>query len=73
MFPLTVIGMNSIAAYVIAHLFEGFLRDSLNTHLGSAFFKSLAPYDPFVRGALILLIMWLMLLWLYRRRILLKI
>lgn len=71
-FPLTVIGMNSIAAYCIAHLFEGFIRDALNTNLGAGFFKHFTPYDPFVRGALIFLVLWLMLLWLYRRRIFLK-
>ncbi len=71
-FPLTVIGMNSIAAYCIAHLFEGFIRDALNTNLGAGFFKHFVPYDPFVRGALIFLVLWLMLLWLYRRRIFLK-
>jgi predicted acyltransferase len=71
--PLTVIGVNSIAAYCIAHLFEKFLGDSLNAHLGSGFFKWFAPNEPFVKGALILLVMWLMLLWMYRRRIFLKI
>ena len=34
-FPLVVIGMNSIAAYVIDHQFPPFLRDSLRIHLGS--------------------------------------
>jgi heparan-alpha-glucosaminide N-acetyltransferase len=71
--PLVVIGVNSIAAYCIAHLFEHFLGGALDTHLGDHFFKLFAPNEPFVRGALILLLMWLMLLWMYRRRIFLKI
>src|SRR5438128_4806964 len=33
-FPLIVIGMNSIAAYMIAHLFGGFIIDSFRIHLG---------------------------------------
>ncbi|HMJ91071.1 MAG TPA: DUF5009 domain-containing protein, partial [Candidatus Acidoferrum sp.] len=33
-FPLVVIGMNSIAAYCIAHLFEAFLFRDLKTHFG---------------------------------------
>jgi len=37
-FPLIVIGMNSIAAYCIAHLFEGFVSSSLTTHLGASIF-----------------------------------
>jgi heparan-alpha-glucosaminide N-acetyltransferase len=72
-FPLIVIGMNSIAAYCIAHLFEHFLVSMLNTHLGRGFFAGFGPYEPFVRGALVLLIFWLILYWMYRRRIFLKI
>src|SRR5690242_6407234 len=33
-FPLVVVGLNSIAAYLIAHLFEHFIAGSLHTHLG---------------------------------------
>ena len=33
-FPLVVIGMNSIAAYCMAHLFEGFIHDALRRHVG---------------------------------------
>ncbi len=33
-FPLRVIGMNSIAAYCMAGLFEGFFSKSLDIHLG---------------------------------------
>ena len=72
-FPLLVIGANSIAAYCIAHLFEGFIVGALNTHLGAGFFKFFAPYDPFIKGALVLLVLWLMLFWMYRRKLFLKI
>jgi len=72
-FPLTVIGMNSIAAYCIAHLFEHFLKSTLDIHLGPGFFKMFEPYSPFLHGALVLFLMWLMLFWMYRRKIFLKI
>jgi len=72
-FPLAVIGMNSIAAYCIAHLFEHFLNSTLDIHLGAHFFKLFAPYSPFVHGALVLFLMWLILFWMYRRKIFLKI
>ncbi len=72
-FPLLVIGANSIAAYCIAHLFDGFIAGALNTHLGPGFFKLFAPYDPFLRGALVLLVLWLILFWMYRRKVFLKI
>jgi heparan-alpha-glucosaminide N-acetyltransferase len=73
-FPLVVIGMNSIAAYCIAHLFEGFISKSLDTHLGDRAFKVFGePYAPLVHGALVLLVMWLLLFWMYRRKIFLRI
>lgn len=72
-FPLIVIGANSIAAYCMAHLFDGFIASALNTNLGPGFFGLFKPYDPFVRGALVLLILWLMLFWMYRKKVFLKI
>jgi len=71
-FPLMVVGMNSIAAYCIAHLFEKYFIETLNIHFGRVF-PYFAPYDPFVRGALVLLIFWLILFWMYRRKIFLKV
>lgn len=73
-FPLVVIGMNSIAAYVAAHLFEGFLSSTLRTHLGPDVFRSLgAGYAPLLEGAAVLLSLWLILFWMYRRRIFLRV
>jgi predicted acyltransferase len=73
-FPLTVIGMNSIAAYVIAHLFHGFINESLKTHLGAGFFEFAGkPLAPLIQGAAVLLIYWLILFWMYRRKIFLKV
>ena len=63
-FPIIVIGMNSIAAYLMAHLFEGFLADSLRIHFGITGFE---------RGPLILLCYWLMLYWMYRRKLFLRV
>jgi predicted acyltransferase len=73
-FPLIVIGMNSIAAYCMAHLMEDFVAGNLLTHLGQNAFKILGPvYEPLVRGVMVLLVFWLILLWLYRRKIFLRI
>src|SRR5437762_1136490 len=63
-FPLVVIGTNSIGAYCIAHLFEGFIMNNLRTHLGQSVFRVFGdPYEPFVHGAAVLFVMWLILLW----------
>ena len=66
--------MNSIVAYCIAHFLEGFLDSTLRIHLGLSFFQFAgAGLEPFFRGAVILLCYWLILLWMYRRKLFLKI
>lgn len=73
-FPLVVIGMNSIAAYVIAHLFRRFFTESFRIHLGRGFFRVFGEaYEPLLMGAAVLLAYWLILLWMYRRKIFLRI
>jgi predicted acyltransferase len=73
-FPLRVIGMNSIAAYCMAGLWEGFIARNLYIHLGKKPFAILgAPYEPLLHGAGVLLILWLILFWMYRRKIFLRV
>jgi heparan-alpha-glucosaminide N-acetyltransferase len=73
-FPLVVVGLNSIAAYCMAHLFEDFIRSTLITHLGKDTFQILGkPCQSLLLGGATLLILWLMLLWMQRRKILLRI
>ena len=73
-FPLAVIGMNSIAAYCMAHLFEGFIGKALRTHLWNDAFKLLGDaFEPLLHGAALLFVLWLMLFWMYRRKLFLRI
>jgi predicted acyltransferase len=73
-FPLVVIGMNSIAAYLIAHLFEDFIVDSFHINLGPHVFQIFGTaLEPFTQGAVVLLTYWLILFWMYRRKVFLKI
>jgi heparan-alpha-glucosaminide N-acetyltransferase len=73
-FPLVVVGVNSIAAYLIAHLFESFIADSFRINLGANFFAFLGTgLQPLLNGAAILLTFWLILFWMYRRKVFLKI
>ncbi|WP_337174975.1 DUF5009 domain-containing protein [Paludisphaera sp.] len=73
-FPLRVIGMNSIAAYCLAHLVENFIVDAFRTHLGPDVFRAFgAEYEPLARGVATLSILWLILFWMYRRRLFLKV
>jgi heparan-alpha-glucosaminide N-acetyltransferase len=73
-FPLVVIGMNSIAAYVIAHLWERFIVDSFRTHLGRNAFQVFGTgIEPLVRGMTVLAVYWLILYWMYRRKLFLRV
>ncbi len=73
-FPLRVIGMNSIAAYCMAGLWEGFIARNLTIHLGKEPFAVFGrPYEPLTHGAAVLLVLWLILYWMYRRKLFLRI
>ncbi|HEY6555447.1 MAG TPA: DUF5009 domain-containing protein, partial [Vicinamibacteria bacterium] len=73
-FPLVVVGTNSIAAYCMDHLFKSFIEQDLRTHLGPGFFHALgAAYAPLLEGMAVLAVLWLILLWMYRRRLFLRI
>ena len=73
-FPLVVVGMNSIAAYLIAHLWEDFIVENLHIHLGYPVFRVFGPgLEPLMVGIAVMLIYWLILYWMYRRKIFLRI
>jgi heparan-alpha-glucosaminide N-acetyltransferase len=73
-FPLLVIGANSIAVYVMSWTMEEFVRDALVRHLGRAPFAILGPpFEPVLRGLAIVTVFWSILLWMYRRRIFVRI
>ncbi|MGE3311184.1 MAG: acyltransferase family protein [Limisphaerales bacterium] len=73
-FPLVVIGMNSIMAYCIAHLWEHFVVGSFKTHLGQGVFAVFGDaYVPVVQGTAVLAVFWVILHWMHRRQIFLRI
>jgi predicted acyltransferase len=72
--PFLVVGMNSIAMYVLVHVATDYSIASLRIHLGRRVFESFGPpFAPIALGATTLLIFWLILLWMYRRKIFLRI
>ena len=73
-FPLIVIGMNSIAAYLIAHLWVGFIEKALPRHFGRAWFTFAGgAYEHLIFGAGVLLTEWLILWWMQRNKIFMRI
>jgi heparan-alpha-glucosaminide N-acetyltransferase len=73
-FPLLVIGANSIAIYVMSWTIEHFISSALVRHLGPAPFAFLGPpFEPVLRGLGVLVVFWLILYWMYRRKIFLRI
>jgi heparan-alpha-glucosaminide N-acetyltransferase len=73
-FPLVVVGMNSIAAYLMAHICEDFIQSSFRIHLGMRVLNAFGTaLEPLFLGALTLITYWLILYWMYRKRIFLRI
>jgi predicted acyltransferase len=73
-FPLVVVGMNSIAVYVMSWTMSDFVGNALNRHFGRAILLiSGTTFQPVLHGFLIVLIFWIILFWMYRRKIFLKI
>ena len=73
-FPLLVIGANSIAIYVMSWTIEHFISSALVRHLGPAPFAVMGPpFEPVLRGAAVLVVFWLILFWMYRKKIFLRI
>jgi heparan-alpha-glucosaminide N-acetyltransferase len=87
--PFVVVGVNSIAMYVMAQLMKSFVRSSLKIHLGTAWTSiATAPalseyhldprlfgglYGPIAQEAATLFVLWLICAWMYRQRIFIKI
>jgi heparan-alpha-glucosaminide N-acetyltransferase len=70
-FPLVVVGMNSIAMYVMSQLMKPWVTVTLKTHLGQDIFAG--TYGPLYQSLAVLFVLWLICFWLYRRRIFFKI
>lgn len=73
-FFLMVIGMNSIAAYVIADGFGSFIQKTLYIHLGQNYDQLFGDaYSTLVKGIIVLSLEWLILYWMYKKKLFIKI
>jgi heparan-alpha-glucosaminide N-acetyltransferase len=68
--PMAIAGLNPITLYCLWQLTPGFFRDTLKTHLGRQVFEGFgASYAPIAERVAVLLLFCLILLWMHRRRI----
>ena len=73
-FPLRVLGMNSIAAYCMNWVLVEPAAEALVRHLGRAPFLVLGlPFERTHVGAAALLVTWVILVWMHRRKIFIRI
>ena len=73
-FPLIVLGMNSIAAYCLYEALAHPIAEALVRHLPGAAFRLLGPaFEPTLVGAGALALIWMILLWMHRRKIFVRI
>jgi heparan-alpha-glucosaminide N-acetyltransferase len=73
-FPLLVVGANSIAMYVLVHVGTEYTFSAFRIHLGHAVVDRIPPpFQTIALGAATLTVFWLILLWMYRKRVLVRI
>jgi predicted acyltransferase len=73
-FPFTVIGMNAIAAYLLAQIHSNVAFNALRRLVGRAPFTLLGePYEPLIYGMVTVAGYWTVLYLLYKRRLFLRV
>ena len=72
-FPLIVVGMNSIAAYVLGNAFEGWFRSLTGAWIGWLREPLGAVWFPVLQHLVIFALAWLVLYWLWKRRMFFKV
>jgi predicted acyltransferase len=72
-YPLIVAGMNPLALYVLWQLSSSFIRKQTQIHFGQEIFATLGEaWTPLLERASVLLVLWLIVWWMHRRKIYLR-
>jgi heparan-alpha-glucosaminide N-acetyltransferase len=72
--PLIVAGLNPITLYCLWQLSGNFIRQQIQTHFGQSIFASFGQISvPALERGITLLVLWLIVFWMYRRKIFLRI
>ena len=69
-FPFVVVGLNPLAMYLLGMMGRGGVTAALKRHLPDSWF--IGTHGPIVLACLIALFFWLILLWMYRKKIFLR-
>jgi heparan-alpha-glucosaminide N-acetyltransferase len=70
MFPLLILGMNSIFVYSVSMVLYGWLDRAVGVFSGR--FTSAGIFSPVLQATTVLLVMWYLCYWLYKRKIFLR-
>ena len=72
-FPLVVVGMNSVAVYCLDKLIHPWIIGTFKTHFGEGVFQIFGSvYEPLVQNMVAMFVLWLIAFWMYRRKIFLR-
>jgi predicted acyltransferase len=69
-FPFVIVGMNPLAMYLMGQTLRGWVSSQLHIHLPDFLFTK--PWDHVVDAALAGFVLWLVCLWLYRRKVFIR-
>ncbi|MEO8352187.1 MAG: DUF5009 domain-containing protein [Chthoniobacteraceae bacterium] len=73
-FPLVVVGLNPITVYCLWQLSSGFIRQQIQIHFGQDIFASFGElWVPALQRGSVLVVLWFIVWWMYRRKIFLRI
>jgi predicted acyltransferase len=73
-FPFVVAGMNSVALYVMVWMLPDWINGTLKTHLSAGYAGFFgATYEGLMQNLICGVVLWLIALWMWRRKIFLRI
>lgn len=73
-FPLVVVGLNPITLYVLWQLSSSFFRQQIRIHFGQGIFTVIGEmWKPLLERGAVLLLLWLIVWWMFRRKIFIRI
>lgn len=69
-FPFVVVGLNPLTMYLLGMMSRGWFLDNFRRHLPDSLLAG--PTRPIIEATLLVIVFWLILWWMYRRKIFLR-